>query len=268
MRQFLNSGWRWAQTLLAAGLLSAVTVVVAPTVHAQTKTSPVNVNTADLAALETLPGVGPATAQKIIDGRPYKSVADLERIPGLSKTKVDAFKDQITFGRGPSTKSSTTATKSPAAGGMVNVNTADLATLETLPGIGPTLAQRIIDGRPYHDLSDLERVNGLNKAKVEAIQDQITLGSKTSHSPKSSTESTLPPTGQPSGKLAPGQKININTATASELDNLFGIGPTKSQAIVDYRNQHGNFKSIDDIMKVPGVKEGEFSKIKDYIRVK
>ena len=48
------------------------------------------------------------------------------------------------------------------------------------------------------------------------------------------------------------------------------FGPNKEHVayIVDYRDQHGKFQSIDDIMKVPGIKEGEFAKIKDYIRVK
>src|SRR5262245_7518246 len=120
MKQFLNSGYRWGRLMLATGFLWTVLAVNSPTVQAQTKTSPVNVNTADLATLETLPGIGPATAQKIIDGRPYKSVTDLEKVPGLSKAKVDAFKDQITFGRGSSTtKTPSTTAKSPAAGGKV-----------------------------------------------------------------------------------------------------------------------------------------------------
>jgi competence protein ComEA len=67
--------------------------------------------------------------------------------------------------------------------------------------------------------------------------------------------------------LAAGETININTASAEELDKLPGIGPTKAQAIVDYRNQHGNFKSIEDIENVKGIKQGTFSKIKDHITV-
>ncbi len=62
--------------------------------------------------------------------------------------------------------------------------------------------------------------------------------------------------------------ININTATAEELDKLPGIGPVKSQAIIQYREEHGGFKSIDEIKNVKGIKEGEFGKIKDNITVK
>ena len=62
--------------------------------------------------------------------------------------------------------------------------------------------------------------------------------------------------------------VNINTATKEELDALPGIGPVKAQAIIDYRNANGPFKTPEDIMKVKGIKEGEFAKIKDIITVK
>ena len=65
-------------------------------------------------------------------------------------------------------------------------------------------------------------------------------------------------------KLAAGQKVNINTASKDELDVLPGIGPVKAQSIIDARP----FKTIEDIMKVRGIKEGEFAKIKDIIAVK
>ena len=61
--------------------------------------------------------------------------------------------------------------------------------------------------------------------------------------------------------------VNINTATREELDALPGIGPVKSQAIIDYRTKNGPFKTPEDIMKVSGIKEGEYSKLKGLISV-
>lgn len=64
-----------------------------------------------------------------------------------------------------------------------------------------------------------------------------------------------------------GEKININTASESELCQIPGVGTTRAAAIVAYREAHGAFQKTEDIMKVSGIKEGTFEKIKDSIRV-
>ena len=61
--------------------------------------------------------------------------------------------------------------------------------------------------------------------------------------------------------------VNINTATVSELTTVSGIGASRAQAIVEYREKNGRFGSIDDIKKVDGIKDGLFSKIKDKITI-
>src|SRR5438552_12270038 len=61
--------------------------------------------------------------------------------------------------------------------------------------------------------------------------------------------------------------VNINTATKEELDALPEIGPVKAQAIIDYRKANGPFKTPEDIMKVNGIKEGTFAKVKAMISV-
>lgn len=191
-------------------------------------------------------------------------------------------------------KATEAAAKSP-----VDVNSADAKTLETLPGIGPALASKIIAGRPYHDLAELGKVKGLSQSKLQTLKNDVTFGpaitaaketasQQAAKTPKgtnatqtaaskaspASTSSAAAAggakkaqTGGAASKLAPGQKFNINTANAQELDRLPGIGPTRAQAIINYRTQNGSFKSIDDIQKVKGIKTGEFTKIKDYIKV-
>ena len=60
-------------------------------------------------------------------------------------------------------------------------------------------------------------------------------------------------------------RVNINTATVSELDALPGIGPTAAQTIVDYRLEHGSFQIIQAIQNVPGIGPATYDRIKDYI---
>lgn len=65
--------------------------------------------------------------------------------------------------------------------------------------------------------------------------------------------------------ISSGNKVNINTADASELMTLPGIGEAKAAMIIEYRVKSGRFESVEDIMKINGIKEGMFNRIKDRI---
>lgn len=70
------------------------------------------------------------------------------------------------------------------------------------------------------------------------------------------------------GNTSPGDsRVNINLAGEDELMTLTGIGASRARAIISYREANGPFSSIEDIMKVEGIKEGTFAKIKDEIIV-
>lgn len=102
---------------------------------------------------------------------------------------------------------------------------------------------------------DADRSN-LNLARVVTDGEQITILTKEE--------------AQAEVKLQAMEKsgvVNINTATVSELTSISGIGESRAKAIIDYREKNGNFKTIDDIKKIDGIKEGLFSKIKDKIKV-
>ena len=62
--------------------------------------------------------------------------------------------------------------------------------------------------------------------------------------------------------------ININNATQSQLETLPGIGPSIAIKIINYRNEHGKFKSINDIKNVNGIGENKFNNIKNLITIK
>lgn len=81
------------------------------------------------------------------------------------------------------------------------------------------------------------------------------------------TEECYPEGGNVNTEQANGSLVNINTASETELTSIPGVGPSRARDIISYREAHGGFKSVEDIMNVPGIKEGVFNKIKDYITI-
>lgn len=196
-------------------------------------------------------------------------------------TKRDDAKTQAKAKDAPKTKA---ATRTP-----IDLNSATADELAELPGIGPVLAKAIVAGRPYKTVDDLKNVKGIGDAKFATLSKlvKVTPPDKASAPPaksattkRATTKDDGPPAAsKPAAKddiakkstkgsskpaLKPGQKIDINTASKTELEALPGIGPVKAQAIIDKRP----FKTIDDIKDVKGIGDVTFDKIKDSITVK
>lgn len=170
---------------------------------------PVNLNSASQQELEAVKGVGPATAKKIIAGRPYKSVDDLSKA-GISAKAIENMKPFVTVTgaaavpaaapkappamapkaapavatpaakaapavAAPAAKAapSKSAAAKLAPGTKININTADQATLEKLPEIGPAKAKAIIAGRPYNTIEDIMKVKGIKGKTFETLKDYI-----------------------------------------------------------------------------------------------
>jgi competence protein ComEA len=160
-----------------------------------------------------------------------------------------------------------------AKAATIDLNTASEKELESLKGVGPVMAKKIIAARPYNSVDELSKA-GLPAKTIEGIKPLVTAG-KPAAAPAAPTKAPAAPppsasapqkalgksAGAAQAKLAPGQKVNLNTASKEQLEALPGIGPVKAQAIIDGRP----YKKNDDIMKVKGIKEGIFSKIKDSI---
>jgi comEA protein len=88
--------------------------------------------------------------------------------------------------------------------------------------------------------------------------------------PPQTIEISLPPAPEPTEEVNPTeqpQKIDINRAKAWLLEALPGIGPSKAQAIIDYRQQNGGFKHITEITRVEGIGPAIYEQIKDLITV-
>lgn len=114
------------------------------------------------------------------------------------------------------------------------------------------------------DFTPLADKTKINLAQKLTDGMQIQVSSKTpvnnSNEQVNDTNSNIPSNNNSSSNL-----ININTATKEDLDTLPGIGPATAQKIIDYRQEHGNFSSIEDIKNVKGIGEAKFSKMQDKI---
>jgi competence protein ComEA len=67
--------------------------------------------------------------------------------------------------------------------------------------------------------------------------------------------------------VAPGVPLNLNTATPEQLDELDGIGPATAKTILEYREEHGGFGSVDELGQVPGIGEKRLASLREQVRV-
>ena len=115
-------------------------------------------------------------------------------------------------------------------------------------------------------LSDGQQIYVPTQAEVDSQMIQVT------EDGQEATSETAPGNNNEEGSAGENtgtdQKINLNTADVSQLTTLTGVGESKALAIIAYREENGPFTSIEDIMNVPGIKEGTYEKIKDKIAIK
>jgi len=134
----------------------------------------VDLDRAPAAELTRLPRIGPALAARIVADReargPFGSLDGLRRVPGLGASTVRALAPHVTFPAGA-------PASSPSDPAPVAVNQADSAELVTLPGIGPRLANAIVEERrrngPFRSPDDLRRVRGIGPALVTRLTGRI-----------------------------------------------------------------------------------------------
>ena len=165
-----------------------------------------------------------------------------------------------------STASSSAAsgTAKNSSSGFININTATASQLTALNGIGESKAAAIVEYRRQHgdfgSVDELLNVPGIGEKILEGLRDQVTVGAPSVTAASAGTTHEI--TQDYNSGL-----ININTATASQLTALNGIGETKAAAIVEYREQYGDFGSVDELLNVPGIGEKTLANIRGQITV-
>jgi len=147
----------------------------------------------------------------------------------------------------------------------IDINKADIETLSKLPGIGAVKSQAIVDYREkngeFTSLINLTKVKGIGKKTLAKLLPYLEMIGDSTEIKGFLAEEKQVSASQRIGK------ININAASLSELTTLPGIGKKRAQAIIEYREKIGNFKSTEEIKNVKGIGEGIYQKIKDKIEV-
>ncbi|MET0399647.1 MAG: helix-hairpin-helix domain-containing protein [Longimicrobiaceae bacterium] len=146
----------------------------------------------------------------------------------------------------------------------IDPNTATATELERLPRVGPGLAAKIVARRqsagPFRTLADLDSVPGVGPALLAEVAPHLALAPAppSSRAPAGARRAAAIPAA-PSG--AASGTLDLNTATAAQLEALPGIGPALAQRIVAWRAEHGRFRAARELDGVPGIGEKSLQRI-------
>jgi competence protein ComEA len=262
------------QRLSNLALAGACALALVTTRAAALDTGPVNLNTASEKELQALPGVGEATAKKIVAGRPYSSVDDLAKA-GVSQSTISKLRSSVTVGGAAAAPAPPAASKSSKSGAApapaaasksskssaapatpavapVDLNTASLKDLEELPGVGEATAKKIVAGRPYSSVDDLAKA-GVSKSTIEKLRSSATV-SGAAAAPAAASKSSKSSAAPATPTAAP---VDLNTASLKDLEELPGVGEATAKKIVAGRP----YSSVDDLAKA-GVSKSTIEKLR------
>ncbi len=222
-----------------------------------------NPNTATAADFEKL-GLTARTAQSIVNyrekGGKFFKQEDFKKIYTLSEADYDRLIPYMDIPKENTTEKTIATTEKPqrelpqsydyikkSTTVKIDINTAKIEDLQQLEGIGAGYAKRIVQYRNslggFVDIAQLQEVYGIPPSTFEAIKNQLMLKDKSI------------------------KTVNINTATVETLTQHPYLNPKQANAIIKYRTQHGNFKSVEDLKKIYAIPNDVFEKVKGYLSI-
>lgn len=167
-------------------------------------------------------------------------------------------------------------------GERLDPNTAPAEELDRLPGVGPSVARAIVDHREaegaFRSAEDLLAVRGIGPATLEKIRERLRLPEE---------RLALPPRAGPSGRgllAPPGERdrrarsrragassggeaaVDVNRASAAELESLPGIGPALAARILERRERVGRFSSVEELISVRGIGPATLERLRGHVR--
>jgi competence protein ComEA len=162
----------------------------------------------------------------------------------------------------------------------LDLNRATQAELRLLPGVGDSLAQRIVEYRdqhgPFQRFDDLKQVNGIGPKALARLrpwlfvhQEEISASEEADRTPRPSKAASKPQDAavhKVKTKALPTHLIDVNHASQDELRTIPGIGPVLSQRIMDQRAK-SPFKSINDLRRVQGIGAKTLEKMRPYVTI-
>lgn len=188
------------------------------------------------------------------------TTAPLVPVGSSADPPSDAAPEVVSAGTSPATAG--------AAAGAASATTVTVDVTGTVrhPGVLDLPAgSRVVDAiaaaggpRPGADLS------GLNRARVLVDGEQIVVGAP---GPRSVVSGSSAAGAAGAGAAGPDALVNLNSATAEELDVLPEVGPVTAQAILGYRAEHGGFGSVDELLDIEGIGEKTLEKIAPHVTV-
>ena len=230
----------------------------------------VDINSASAEELAVLPGIGTVLGQRIVNYREgkggYQSIDEVSKVYHLSQEVFDEIKGHLALGpytqpspslasigetisveqsRGPDDEAEPVPTRVTLPPASVNLNLADSAELDAVPGIGPVLSRRIIRYRKllryYADVDQLLHVYGLTQENYALMRPYLTVG-ETEEFPKN----------------------NLNEAFTKALSFYPFISRDLAESLVSYRRDLGRFDSWVEVLDVPGMTEEILEEIQSY----
>lgn len=136
----------------------------------------------------------------------------------------------------------------------IDVDRASAEELTRLPRVGPGLARRIVEDResrgPFGTLAGLARVSGIGPSVLGAVKRHAVFSGRAIES-----------------RTSRGATIDLNSASVGDLETLPGIGRVKAGAIVEDRTRHGRYRSLEDLLRVPGIGPATLERLRGRVRI-